>query len=90
LGAAGICAVLHGLRADELCMTLFIASVLTLGAYDTRHDQPTRYNLLRSFPFGSSESDEQRGKRTVSSQALHGLMCVSVCLCLLLIAFKRP
>ena len=90
LAGAGWYSVRHGLRVDELCLTLFVGSVLTLGAYDTRHNQPTQYNLLRSWPFGSATDDEQRGKRTVSSQALHALMCMSVCLCLLLIAFKRP
>jgi hypothetical protein len=88
--AAGIYAVLHGLRFDMLCVTALMGSLITMGAYDTRHNQPTLYNLLRTWPFGSSADDEVRGKRTVSSQALHGLFCMSICACLLLIAFKRP
>jgi hypothetical protein len=83
-------AVSHGVSADQLYFTLFVSSVLVLGAYDTRHNQPTRYNLLRSWPFGSHNDDEQRGQRTVASQALHTLMYLSVCPCLLQIAFTHP
>ena len=88
--SAGIYAVLHGVRMEELCVTALMASVISLGAYDTRHNQPTFYNLLRSWPFGSAAEDQHRGKRTVSSQALHGLFCTSVALCLVLVALKRP
>jgi hypothetical protein len=88
--SAGIYAVLHGVRTEDLCLTALMASVISLGAYDTRHNQPTLYNLLRSWPFGSAAEDQQRGKRTVSSQALHGLFCVSIALCLALVALKRP
>jgi hypothetical protein len=88
--AIGWYAVQHGVRPGELGVTFLFSSVFAMGAYDTRHNQPTLYNLLRSWPFGSAAEDERRGKRTVSSQALHGLFCLSICLCLLLIALKRP
>jgi hypothetical protein len=74
-------AVRQGLGTDQLCLALFVGSVLALGAYDTRHNQPTQYNLLRSWPFGSAADDEARGRRTVSSQALHAMTCVSLGLC---------
>jgi hypothetical protein len=83
-------AVNQGVSADQLFFTLFLSSIIALGAYDTRHNQPTQYNLMRSWPFGSAIDDDRRGKRTVASQALHALMCVSVCLCLLQIAFRHP
>ena len=88
--SAGIYAVLHGVRMEQLGVTALMASIISLGAYDTRHNQPTLYNLLRSWPFGSAAQDQERGARTVSSQALHGLFCVSVTLCLVLVAVKRP
>jgi hypothetical protein len=69
------------LGLDQLVFTLFAGSVVAVGIHDTRHNQPTPYNLLRSWPFGSAAGDDAR-KRSVSSQALHAAMCVSVCLCL--------
>lgn len=69
------------MSTDQLFLALLVGSVFAQGMYDTRHNQPTQYNLLRSWPFGSAADDEVRGKRTVSSQALYALMCVSVSLC---------
>jgi hypothetical protein len=88
--AASWYAIRHGVSADQLFLTLFVSSVLVLGVYDTRHNQPTRYNLQRSWPFGSVSDDDRRGERTVASQALQTLTYLSVCPCLLLIAFTHP
>ena len=87
---AGFYAALHGVRTDVMCVTALMGSIISLGLHDTRNNQPTLYNLMRSWPFGSATDDQQRGKRTVSSQALHGLFCMSICLCLVLVALRRP
>jgi hypothetical protein len=79
----------HGLNPNRLFMSLFVGTFLVLGAYDTLHDQPTQYNLLRAWPFGTAADDELRGQQTVSSQALHLLMGLSMCLCLLQIAIEH-
>jgi hypothetical protein len=87
---AAWCAIGHGLNPAQLFMTLFVGTFLVLGANDTRHNQPTQYNLLRAWPFGTAADDALRGQQTVSSQALHLLMALSMCLCLLQIAIKHP
>jgi hypothetical protein len=70
-------------QMNQLFFSLFIGSVAAVGFYDTRHNQPTLYNLLRSWPLGSSVDDDRRGERTASSLVLHGFMWVSVALCLI-------
>ena len=71
------------LHTNQVFFSLFLGSLAAVGFYDTRHDQPTLYNLLRSWPLGSPADDDRRGKRTPSSVLLHGFMWVSVALCLL-------
>jgi hypothetical protein len=89
---AGGCwlALNRGFPVNQLALILLLGSVLVLGLHDTRHNQPTHYNLMRSWPFGSASDDELRGRQTVSSQALHALMALSLCLCVLRIAFMHP
>jgi hypothetical protein len=90
IGAAALSggyAIRHALGSNQLFLSMLIGSAITLGSYDTRRNQPTQYNLQRSWPFGSAADDEARGRRTVPSHALHAMMWVSVWLCLCQILF---
>jgi hypothetical protein len=84
---AGALAIRSGIGSNQLFLSMLIASVVTLGHYDTSRNQPTYYNLLRSWPFGSAENDEQRGTQSLSSHTLHAKLWVSVWLCLCQILF---
>jgi hypothetical protein len=87
IALAGALAIHRGVGSKQLFMSMLIASVVTLGHHDTSRNQPTYYNLLRSWPFGSAESDEERGVRSLSSHTLHAMLWVSVWLCLCQILF---
>jgi hypothetical protein len=90
LGAAAILggySIHQGAGSDQMFLSMLVGSMVTLGAYDTRQNQPTHYNLLRSWPFGSAQEDEARGRQTLASHALHGMLWVSVWLCLCQILF---
>jgi|HubBroStandDraft_6_1064221.scaffolds.fasta_scaffold15933_5 hypothetical protein len=89
VAVAGGYAIHQGLGSNELYFSMLIGSVLTLGAYDTRKNQPTQYNLLRNQPFGSPADDEARGKQTIASHALQAMLWVSLWLCLCQILFGR-
>lgn len=80
-------AIHRGAGSDELFMSMLMGSVVTLGAYDTRKNQPTHYNLQRAWPFGSAREDETRGQQTLPSHALHAMMWISLWLCLCQILF---
>lgn len=84
---AGAMAIHRGLGSNQLFLSMLIASVVTLGHYDTRRNQPTYYNLLRSWPFGSAENDAERGAQSLSSHTLHAMLWVSLWLCLCQILF---
>ena len=90
LGAAAVFggySIHQGAGSNQLFLSMLIGSVVTLAHYDTSKNQPTHYNLQRSWPFGSSDDDEQRGQQTLPSHALHAMMWVSVWLCLCQILF---
>jgi hypothetical protein len=82
-------AIREGLGSNELFVSMLLGSVVTLGAYDTRKNQPTQYNLLRSWPFGSPADDETRGRQTIPSHGLHAMLWVSVWLCLCQVLFHQ-
>ncbi|HWW20547.1 MAG TPA: hypothetical protein VNZ06_07055 [Steroidobacteraceae bacterium] len=79
---SGAYAIRQGQGSDELFLAMLTGSLVALGTYDTRRNQPTQYNLLRSWPFGTPADDDSRGARTLPSHALHGMLWISVWLCL--------
>ena len=89
IALAGGLAIQRGAGSKQLFMSMLIASIVTLGHYDTSRNQPTYYNLLRSWPFGSAETDPERGARSLSSHTLHAMLWVSVWLCLCQILFGQ-